>query len=189
MRCGVPVFDQALVQGRYCGFELVGLDDDLQVHLAQQVVYAERLDTRAGKGALIYSSRTVHDKKTGDKLTTLTSTTFARGDGGFGGPTDGAPKPHELPDRAPDSSVELPTLLQQALIYRLSGDFNPLHADPRVATAAGFKAPILHGLASLGVAGHAVLRQACNYDPAKLKAFNLRFSSPVEPGETLVTEM
>lgn len=149
----------------------------------------EIIDKGAGKGALIYSSRTVHDKKTGDKLATLRSTTFARGDGGFGGPTEGAPKPHELPDRAPDSTVELKTLPQQALIYRLNGDFNPLHADPRVATAAGFKAPILHGLASLGVAGHAVLRQACNYDPTKLKEFNLRFSSPVYPGETLVTEM
>jgi acyl dehydratase len=149
----------------------------------------EIIDKGAGKGALIYTTREVFEKSSGDLLATLDSTTFARGDGGFGGPTEGAPQPHSLPDRAPDSSIELPTLLQQALIYRLSGDFNPLHADPRIATSAGFKAPILHGLASLGVAGHAVLKEACNYEPSKLKEFNLRFTSPVYPGETLVTEL
>ena len=137
----------------------------------------------------MYSTRDIHDKATGDHLATLSSTTFCRGDGGFGGPKVEAPKPHTLPERDPDSVVELATLDQAALIYRLSGDFNPLHADPRVATSAGFKAPILHGLCSLGVAGHAVLKQACGYDPSKLKAFNLRFTSPVYPGETIVTEM
>jgi acyl dehydratase len=149
----------------------------------------EIIDKGEGKGALMYSTRDIHDKATGDHLATLSSTTFCRGDGGFGGPKIEAPKPHALPERDPDSVVELATLDQAALIYRLSGDFNPLHADPRVATSAGFKAPILHGLCSLGVAGHAVLKQACGYDPAKLKAFNLRFTSPVYPGETIVTEM
>jgi acyl dehydratase len=78
---------------------------------------------------------------------------------------------------------------QAALIYRLCADLNPLHADPAVATAAGFKAPILHGLASYGAAGHAVLAACCDYDPARLKSFGLRFSSPVYPGETLRVEM
>ncbi|MAZ02762.1 MAG: 3-alpha,7-alpha,12-alpha-trihydroxy-5-beta-cholest-24-enoyl-CoA hydratase [Sneathiella sp.] len=149
----------------------------------------EIIDKGEGKGALMYSTREIHDKASGDLLATLSSTTFCRGDGGFGGPKIEAPKPHTLPERDPDSVVELATLDQAALIYRLSGDFNPLHADPRVATAAGFKAPILHGLCSLGVAGHAILKQACGYDPSKLKAFNLRFTSPVYPGETIVTEM
>ncbi len=149
----------------------------------------EIIDKGEGKGALMYSTREIHDKASGDLLATLSSTTFCRGDGGFGGPKIEAPKPHTLPERDPDSVVELATHDQAALIYRLSGDFNPLHADPRVATAAGFKAPILHGLCTLGVAGHALLKQACGYDPSKLKAFNLRFTSPVYPGETIVTEM
>lgn len=149
----------------------------------------EIIDKGEGRGALIFSDRKVYDKATGDLLCTLNSTTFARGDGGFGGPTIEAPKPHTVPGRDPDRVVELPTLLQAALIYRLSGDFNPLHADPRVAAAAGFKAPILHGLATLGVAGHAILKEACGYDPEKFKSMRLRFTSPVYPGETIVTEI
>jgi acyl dehydratase len=149
----------------------------------------EIIDKGEGKGALMYSTREVREKSSGDLLATLSSTTFCRGDGGFGGPAVDAPKPHVLPERKPDNVVELPTLDQAALIYRLSGDFNPLHADPRVAKSAGFKAPILHGLASLGVAGHALVKQACGYDPARLRSMQLRFSSPVYPGETIVTEM
>lgn len=149
----------------------------------------EIIDKGEGKGALMYSTREVREKTSGDLLATLTSTTFCRGDGGFGGPAVSAPKPHELPDRKADAVVELPTLDQAALIYRLSGDFNPLHADPRVATSAGFKVPILHGLCSLGVAGHAILKQACGYNPSKLKSLGLRFSAPVYPGETIVTEI
>ena len=159
------------------------------------------VDKGAEKGALIYSEREVTDKATGALLCTLTQSAFARGDGGFakpgnpakpGGPgnSDGRGKPvHALPDRPPDMVAELPTLPQAALIYRLSGDLNPLHADPKVALAAGFGRPILHGLATLGVAGHAILRSCCGYDPARLRAMDLRFSAPVYPGETLATEM
>jgi acyl dehydratase len=149
----------------------------------------EIIDKGEGKGALLYSTREIYEKSSGDHLATTTSTTFCRGDGGFGGPAVEAPKPHTLPDRGADHVVELPTLDQAALIYRLSGDFNPLHADPRVATSAGFKAPILHGLGTLGVAGHALVKQACGYDPSRLREMNLRFTSPVYPGETIVTEM
>ncbi len=158
-------------------------------HVVGETRITEIIDKGEGRGALIFSDRKIFDKSNGDHLATLTSTTFARGDGGFGGPTEGAPAPHTLPDRPCDSVVELSTLPQAALIYRLSGDFNPLHADPRVATAAGFKAPILHGLATLGAAGHALLKDACGYDPAKFKSMRLRFTSPVYPGETIVTEI
>lgn len=151
--------------------------------------FTEIIDKGEGRGALLFSERKVYEKATGDLLCTLTSTTFARGDGGFGGPAIDAPKPHSIPDRDPDSVVELPTLPQAALIYRLSGDLNPLHADPRVAKAAGFEKPILHGLATLGVAGHAVLKEACGYRPEKLKSMALRFTSPVYPGETIQTEI
>ena len=86
-------------------------------------------------------------------------------------------------------TCDLPTLPQAALIYRLSGDYNPLHADPAVAKGGGFKAPILHGLCTFGVAGHAILKSCCDYDPSRFKSMNLRFSSPVYPGETIRTEM
>ena len=147
------------------------------------------LDKGADKGALIYSSRTIMDKATGQDLATVTATAFARGDGGFGGASGPAPTPHKLPDREPDDICDLPTLPQAALIYRLSGDFNPLHASPAVARAAGFERPILHGLCTYGVAGHAILKTQCGYDPAKLKAMDLRFSAPVYPGETIRSEM
>jgi len=147
------------------------------------------IDKGADKGALIYTERTVIDKATGGSLATLTSTTFARGDGGFNGPTGPTPAPHPIPQREPDSVCELPTLPQAALIYRLSGDPNPLHADPEVARKAGFKAPILHGLGTLGVAGHAILKTYCGYDPTRFKSLALRFSAPVYPGETIRTEM
>jgi acyl dehydratase len=147
------------------------------------------LDKGADKGALIYTSRTITDRASGQALATVTATAFARGDGGFGGAAGPAPAPHPIPERAPDAVCDLPTLPQAALIYRLSGDLNPLHASPAVAKAAGFAAPILHGLCTYGVAGHAILKTQCGYDPAKLKSMALRFSAPVYPGETIRTEM
>ena len=147
------------------------------------------LDKGEGKGALIYVERDLIDAENGEKIATLTSTTFARGNGGFGGEAGPQPAPHVIPDRAPDVEVDLPTLPQAALIYRLSGDFNPLHADPAVAKQVGFDAPILHGLCTLGVAGHAVLKAFCDYDAARLKSLKLRFSAPVYPGETIRTQL
>jgi acyl dehydratase len=146
-------------------------------------------DKGKDKGALILSEREVVDRATGARIATLGSTTFARGDGGFGGPGGPTPEPHPIPEQAPDVTCDLPTWPQSALIYRLSGDYNPLHADPQVAQAAGFPRPILHGLCTFGVAGHAVLKTLCGYDPARLKAVQVRFSSPVFPGETIRTEM
>lgn len=147
------------------------------------------VDKGEGKGALLQSERTVTNVDTGEALATLRSTTFARGDGGCGGTTDQAPKPHTLPDRDPDLTCDLPTALNAALIYRLSGDPNPLHASPPVAKAAGFERPILHGLCTWGVAGHALLKSCCDYDPTRLKSMALRFSAPVYPGDTIRTEM
>ena len=147
------------------------------------------IDKGADKGALIYSERSLSDKASGARLATLSSTTFARGDGGFGGP-DGPTKPvHKLPDRAPDLHHDHKTLPQSALIYRLSGDPNPLHASPEVARQSGFDAPILHGLCTLGIAGYAILKMCCGGDPNGLANLALRFSAPVYPGETIRTEM
>lgn len=147
------------------------------------------VDKGEGKGALMYSERDVVDHATGELLCTVTSTTFLRGEGGFGGPSGPSPAPHPVPERAPDQAVDLPTLPQAALIYRLSGDTNPLHADPEIAAQAGFPRPILHGLGTYGVAGRAILRACCNNDPARLKTLNVRFSAPVFPGETIRTEI
>lgn len=147
------------------------------------------IDKGKGKGALFFTERTLVDRATEEPLATLKSTTFARGDGGFGGPSGPQPEPHVLPHREPDEVCDLPTLPQAALIYRLSGDPNPLHADPQVAAAAGFDRPILHGLCTLGIAGHAILKTYCDYDTARFKSLKLRFSSPVFPGETIRTEM
>lgn len=147
------------------------------------------VDKGAGKGALLFSERDVVDKATGELIATLSSTTFLRGDGGFGGPAGPAPAPHQLPDRAPDAGLDLPTLPQAALIYRLSGDYNPLHADPKVAKAGGFPKPILHGLCTYALACRAILNLACGNDPARLKSLKVRFSSPVFPGETIRTEI
>jgi acyl dehydratase len=149
----------------------------------------EAIDKGEGKGALVYSERQVTDKQSGKLLATLTQTTFCRADGGFGGPQRSAPAPHAIPERAPDLTADLPTRPEMALIYRLSGDVNPLHADPEFAQAAGFPKPILHGLATFGVAGHALLKAVCGYDPARFKAIAGRFSAPVYPGETIRTEI
>lgn len=147
------------------------------------------VDKGADKGALIYTERTLVNKATGDQLATLSSTSFARGDGGFDGPTGPTKPVHAIPERQADAVCDLATLPQAALIYRLSGDPNPLHASPSVAKAANFKAPILHGLCTLGVAGHAILKTMCDYDVTRFKSLGLRFSSPVYPGETIRTEM
>jgi len=149
----------------------------------------EIIDKGAGKGALAYSRREIRDKATGDLLCTVNGCSFWRGNGGFGGPTGPTPQPHAVPDRAPDLACDLPTLPQAALIYRLSGDYNPLHADPAVAKTAGFPRPILHGLCTYGVAGHALLKTLCAYDPSKLRRMDVRFSAPVFPGETIRTEI
>jgi len=149
----------------------------------------EVIDKGEGKGALVYSERQVTDKASGELLATLKQTTFCRGDGGFGGPLREAPAPHPLPERVPDLVCDLPTRPEMALIYRLSGDVNPLHAEPEFAKAAGFPRPILHGLATFGVAGHALLKSLCGYDPARLAAMTGRFSAPVYPGETIRTEI
>ena len=122
------------------------------------------VDKGADKGALIISERKLYEQTSGDLLCTQTSVIFARGNGGFGGPVT-------------------------ALLYRLNGDYNPLHADPAFAKKAGFKAPILHGLASYGVAARAVLKSLEPADSSRLNSFGLRFSAPVYPGETIRTEV
>jgi acyl dehydratase len=146
------------------------------------------IDKGADKGAVLLSERDVFDQATGELLCRLTSTTMLRGDGGFGGPSGPLPAPHAVPERPADIKLSIKTLPQAALIYRLSGDYNPLHADPAVATKGGFEKPILHGLCTFGVVCRALVEMVCDGEPSRLTRMQVRFSSPVYPGETIVTE-
>jgi acyl dehydratase len=146
-------------------------------------------DRGVERGALMQQQRDVRDAG-GTLLATVTQLTLLRADGGFGAGSPGAaPAPHPLPSRAPDAVCELPTPPQLALLYRLSGDYNPLHADPGVARAAGFERPILHGMATMGVAAHAVLRGLLDYDESRFAGMRVRFTAPAFPGDTLRTEL
>ena len=147
------------------------------------------IDKGAGKGALLILRRTLANQADGELLAESRMGILCRGDGGFGGPASDVPLAHALPDRAADANFEQTTSAQAALLYRLNGDLNPLHADPAVATRAGFERPILHGLATLGIAVRAVLATMCDYEAARIAAIAGRFSSPVYPGDTLRTEM
>ena len=149
----------------------------------------EVVDKGAGKGALITIGRELYEQESGDLLNTQSAVIFARGNGGFGGPVTSGPAPHTLPDRKPDTTVDIPTSTQAALLYRLNGDYNPLHADPALAKKVGFESPILHGLATYGIAARAVLKAFDVKDAARLKSIGLRFSAPVYPGETIRTDI
>lgn len=148
-------------------------------------------DKGEGKGALLQQTREIADAGTGRLLATVVQLSLLRGDGGFGeGGSEGAPPaPHAMPEGEPDYVCDLATPAQLALIYRLSGDMNPLHADPAVAAAAGFARPILHGMALMGVAAHAVLRTVLGYDDTGFAGMRVRFTAPAWPGDTLRTEM
>lgn len=146
-------------------------------------------DKGPGKGAVIFSESKVRSAADNTPMFTIVSATFARGDGGFGGPAGPAPAVHELPTRKPDMSVALETRADQALLYRLNGDRNPLHADPDLAKRAGFPVPILHGLCTYGTACKAILKAVCDYDHTRMRSLDVRFSAPVYPGETIITDM
>lgn len=152
-----------------------------------ETVVEQVVDKGEAKGAIIVQKRTICDVASGALLATVRQLSFMRGDGGCGnaGP-DGPPsslKP--VPDRAPDAVHALGTRPEQAFIYRLSGDYNPLHVDPKVAREAGLEAPILHGLCSYGVAGRALVRMLCNGNPTLLRRMDCRLTAPVFPGETI----
>jgi len=153
----------------------------------QQVVGV--FDHGANKGAEIEIESELRLARDDSVVCTMVSRLIARADGGFGGPPPGVRLRHKLPNRDADMSCDLETRPDQALLFRLSGDANPLHVDPEIANSAGFEAPILHGRCTYGIACFAVLKTVCNYDFTLIKSFDVRFSSPVYPGDIITTEI
>jgi acyl dehydratase len=141
-----------------------------------------------GSGALVVAETTANLVDDDQPLFTTRAGAFIRGEGGWGGER-GPSSRFEAPERAPDHEITYPTRSDQALLYRLSGDRNPLHSDPKFAALAGFARPILHGLCTYGFTGRALLHGLCGGDPARLRSMSGRFSSPVFPGEPLTVRM
>jgi acyl dehydratase len=200
----VPSLATVVAWGAGPGIGAMGINFLLVVHGGQKIelhrpmpVSADILaDSRVlgaydkgAKGAVVETETVLREKRSGEPIATLTSSMFARGDGGFGGPSDGAQAPHLVPERAPDLTVEVTTRPDQALLYRLSGDRNPLHADPVIAKMAGFPRPILHGLCTYGLTCRAVLSTYAEHQPERIKSHEARFSAPVFPGETLAVDL
>lgn len=147
------------------------------------------VDKGPGKGALLYSEKVLICARTGEVLATTSSTSFLRGQGGFGGPSGPEMPGHTLPEKSPDFTIDAKTRPDQALYYRMNGDDNPLHADPEAAARAGFPKPILHGLCTFGIVCHSVIHTLAKCNPGALSQLSMRFSHPVFPGETIRTEM
>ena len=141
-----------------------------------------------GKGAVVVTESKATLVDTGEPLFDTRMSAFIRGEGGWGGDRGPSGNPNEAPDRDPDHTVDLQTRTDQALLYRLSGDRNPLHTDPAFAAMGGFDRPILHGLCTYGFTGRGLLHALCGSDPARFKGMEARFSSPVMPGEALTVK-
>ena len=206
--CIVPTFPSVLaVQDEFA--RRLGIQYELAVHGEQSVILhaplpdradllrdthvVEILDKGADKGAVIVIETNLRPVSSKAPLVTITSTLFARGDGGFStsrrNSVSNARSTRPELIGSPDSIDEFETRRDQALLYRLTGDTNPLHVDPSVAIQAGFDRPILHGLCTFGICCRAVLKQRLKYQAGSIESFHARFASPVFPGETVTTEI
>src|SRR6202163_336881 len=157
-------------------------------HITADSSVLDASDKGKDKGAVIRHKTVLRDEK-GEELATLVASRFARGDGGFGGPFEGQPEPHKVPTRSPDRSIDISTRPDQALVYRLCGDRNPLHSDPAFAKRAGCAEPILHARHTYGITCPGILQSWADYDPSAFKQHAARFSSPVYPGETVTMDL
>lgn len=142
-----------------------------------------------GKGAVVEVTSTSSLDGESEPLFEVVMSAYIRGEGGFGGERGPSGPRHMAPDRGPDAVLRTRTRPEQALVYRLSGDRNPLHSDPSFAALAGFDRPILHGLCTYGFTGRLLLHELCGSDPARFRSMEGRFSSPVMPGEELTVEV
>jgi len=152
---------------------------------------ARLVDKGDGKGAIMHVEKELWDEAANQLVAVSEQVLFLRGDGGFSkvsGCDEPAAAPTPVPDHRPDRVITLPTRPDQAVLYRLSGDLNPLHIDPAVASKAGFRRPILHGLATYGFACRGLVETFCDGDPAGLKTIRARMSAPVFPGDTIQLE-
>jgi len=160
---------------------------------AAEITYEARithcLDKGPDKGAVLVLQSDVRLAADQTPLCTVVSSAWARGDGGFGGPSHGGPAPHPSPERPADRRLQVEIRPEQAALYRLSGDLNPLHIDPAVAARAGFERPILHGLCTYGSVCRGLVEALCDGDSDRVAAFDARFSSPVFPGETVDVDL
>ena len=141
-----------------------------------------------GKHALVVTHFDSYDAETGELLIKNDMSSIVRGAGGWGGERGPAADVNVPPERAPDFTITEKTDTNQALLYRLLGDWNPLHVDPEFATMFGFEKPILHGLCTFGYMIRHAVKGACGGDATKLKAFEATFRKPVWPGDTLITD-
>jgi acyl dehydratase len=197
----VPTLATVVAWGAGVSTDKLGVNYKLVLHGEEQTVFhrpmptaativadsgvAEVYDKGEGKGAIIVRQTVLRDEADGQPIATINRTIFARGDGGTGGSKAAQPAPHIVPDRVPDKLLDYRVAPNQAAIYRLCGDRNPLHVEPERAKAAGFHMPILHGLCTYGFTCRAVLEAFCDFDPTKIASHQARFSSPVFPGDTL----
>jgi acyl dehydratase len=197
----VPTLATVVAWGAGVSTDRLGVNYSLVLHGEEEVIFhrpmppaaaiisdsgvAEVYDKGKEKGAAILRCTVLHDEADGEPIVTINRLILARGDGGCGGASHRTPEPHVVPNRPPDRSLEIKTRADQAALYRLCGDRNSLHIDPAAASKAGFKAPILHGLCSYGIACRAVLQVFCDYDTSRVASHAVRFSSPVYPGEAL----
>jgi acyl dehydratase len=193
----LPTYAVLIAQGRTSG-QLGDFDRAMVVHAEQAIELHRPLPVAGtvrttstvtgiydkGSGALVVTENVAVDAATGEPLATTRSSAFIRGEGGFGGER-GSDAAWDRPDREPDRQVTYQTRPEQALVYRLSGDRNPLHVDPKFAARGGFDRPILHGLCTYGVTGRALLHVLCDSDPGRFQSMSGRFSRPVWPGESL----
>jgi acyl dehydratase len=142
-----------------------------------------------GSGALVVAESLTIEANSGEKLFSTKTSIFIRGEGGFGGDRGPSGARNVPPEREPDHVVSYETSPRQALLYRLMGDRNPLHSDPKFAALAGFDRPIIHGLCTYGFTGRALLHTLCGSDPSRFKAMEGRFSKPAWPGDSLIVKM